>query len=84
MDVPRAEKYIKEMINDLINDWGVSESFAIKLLRKFAWNKEKASTHLTEDGNFDLMDVHADKKSNEVIIPKISFCIDLRYYSLIA
>jgi len=67
MEASRAEKYIREMIHDLINDWGVSESFAIRLLRKFAWNKEKASTHLTEDGNFDLMDVQQDKKMKEVI-----------------
>lgn len=67
MDLTRTEKYIKDLISDLVNDWGVSESFAIKLLSKFGWNKEKANTHLTEDGAFDLMDVHINKNQKEVI-----------------
>ena len=56
------------MINELLNDWGLSESQALKILAKFSWNKDKASTHLTEDGNFDLMDVQNNTNEKQVVI----------------
>lgn len=68
MDIQRTEKYISDMINELINEWGISESFALKLLKKFSWNKEKALTHLTEDGNFDMMDTHVSSQEKTVYL----------------
>jgi len=68
MDIPRTEKYINDMINELINEWGISESFALKLLKKFSWNKEKALTHLTEDGNFEMMDTHVSSQEKTVYL----------------
>ena len=72
MDLQRTEKYIKDIINELLNDWGLSESQALKLLAKFAWNKDRASNYLTEDGNFDLMDVQDTTHQKEVLTNQIS------------
>jgi len=69
MDIQRTEKYINEMINELINEWGVSESFALRLLKKFSWNKDKALTHLTEDGNFEMMDTHVARQEKTFDCP---------------
>jgi hypothetical protein len=54
------------MIHDIIEHWGVSESFSIKLLKKFAWNKDKANDNLMVDGNFDSLDVKNEKLSSTV------------------
>ena len=77
MDIQRTEKYLNDMINELINEWGVSESFALRLLKKFSWNKDKALTHLTEDGNFEMMDTHVTRHDKTVCL-----CINFDVESL--
>jgi len=66
MDYSRTEKYVNDLVKELTEGWGVSEAFALKILKKFNWNKEKALSHLTEDGNFEMMEVKKDKNSKEV------------------
>ena len=66
MDPTRTEKYIDELVNDLRDTWGVSESTAYRLLKKFAWDKEKASNNLTEDGNLDTLEIESSQQPTEV------------------
>lgn len=37
------------MINEFTDTWGVSEDLTLKVLKKYAWQKEKALDHLAEE-----------------------------------
>jgi ariadne-1 len=65
MDPHRTEKYIEELVNDLRDTWGVTESTAFRLLKKFQWDKEKASSNLTEGDNLDSMEVGGNSQKAE-------------------
>ena len=56
MDLNQAEKYMRELINDLIETWGVTESTALRLLKRFDWDPEEANKNVTENGNIDTSD----------------------------
>jgi hypothetical protein len=67
MDPGRTEKYIEELVNDLRDTWGVTESIAYRLLKKFAWDKEKANNNLTEDGNLDTLEIEGNSQKAEEV-----------------
>ena len=67
MDPHRTEKYIEELVNDLKETWGVTESTAFRLLKKFQWDKEKASSHLTEDDNLDTLEVGGNSQQTQEV-----------------
>lgn len=54
------------MVNELQETWGVSEGFALKILRKYAWQKEKALDHLAEELNSYNAEVSNKNNSKEV------------------
>lgn len=66
LDNYRTEKYINDMFNELTDKWGISQSHAIKLLKKYNFNKERANRNLEEDAQFDMMDIPVNSKSKEV------------------
>jgi len=67
MDPHRTEKYIEELVNDLRDTWGVTESTAFRLLKKFAWDKEKVSSNLTEDDNLDTLEVGGNSQQAQEV-----------------
>jgi len=69
MDPARTEKYIEELVNDLRDTWGVSESTAYRLLKKFAWDKDRTSNNLTEDGNLDTLEIESSQQPEEFDCP---------------
>ncbi len=67
MDPHRTEKYIEELVNDLRDTWGVTESTAFRLLKKFQWDKEKASSNLTEGDNLETLEVGGNSQKAEEV-----------------
>ena len=54
LDLAQTEKYIQDLVNDLIETWGIPESAAIRLLKKFEWDRVKASDNLAEGTNLEI------------------------------
>ena len=69
MDLNQAEKYMRELINDLIETWGVTESTALRLLKRFDWDPEEANKNVTENGNIDTSDF---KNNSQEVFPLTS------------
>lgn len=68
MDTPRTEKYIDEMVNDLRDTWGIPDGVALRLLKKFAWEKNKALNSITEECNLDTMEIIEHGTQEEVFL----------------
>ena len=64
---------IKNSINDLMDEFGLSESVAFELLYKKQWNKIKAINYVREGGNFDLLEIAAESDTNDKVIDNIIF-----------
>lgn len=69
LDPTLTNKYIKDMVTELQETWGVSEGFALKILRKYAWQKEKALDHLAEELNSYNAEVSNKDNSKEFDCP---------------
>jgi len=59
-DEPRIEKFINQAIMELIDDYGMSQSMAYQILQKKNWNLTKAVQYITEDANYETMDIKVD------------------------
>lgn len=66
LDSFKIEKYVFDLINELIENWGVSQSFALKVLKKVNFSKKKAARYMEEDAQFDMMNIPDNSNSNKV------------------
>ncbi len=67
LDDFKIERYVFEMINELVQNWGVSQSFALKTLKSLSFNLKKATRFLEDGAQFDMMDISKNTNSNKVI-----------------
>ena len=64
MDLAQTEKYIQDLVNDLIDTWGIPESTVFRLLKKYEWDQVKASDNLAEQADTETLEY--EKNSEEV------------------